>query len=994
MQRSQHAKLLRKNKDSPRCTQPTLHKTTPAVRKDIQWFCVARAVRKDIHTSNFQLYAIPLAARKCYSDSLSDQIKQTTLDASTLAVRKDIQRSTLFQASAFLDHISLGYSSTTLYYKVLLLLCTTQCYSSTTLYYKVLLQYYSSTTLYYSWLIRGAAEMSLQHHQILRLPRKVTLIIDTLHTWDAIYNAWTNKCHCPNSPNTAPATKNESHDWSLSHMKRYLQCAEQQVSLSKLTKYCACHEKWISWLILVTHETLFTMRGATSVIVQTHQILRLPRKMTFQIFAKISRKQLKRHFQCGADPTMIRPWSDNDPRMIRPWNRHSATRLATEVTFHAQHEHFVLKNTTFRAPAIIPNFTEYCACHEKWHFNFTKYCACHEKWISWLILVTHETLFTMRGATSVIVQTHQILRLPCKMNLMIDPCHTWNAIYNARSNKCHCPNSPNTVPATQNDFPNFRKNFSKTAETSFPMRGRSDHDPRMIRPWSENDPTMKPSLRNPPRNRGYFSRPPRAFCIEKYNISRSGYHSKFHRILRLPRKVTLQLHQILRLPRKMTLMINPRHTWNAIYNARSNKCHCPNSPNTAPATKNESHDWSLSHMKRYLQCAEQQVSLSKLTKYCACHAKWLSKFSQKFLENSWNVISNAGPIRPWSENDPTMIREWSDHETVTPQPASQPRLLFTPTTSILYWKIQHFALRLSFQISPNTAPATKSDTSTSPNTAPATQNNSHDQSSAHMKRYLQCAEQQVSLSKLTKYCACHEKRISWLILVTHETLFTMRGATSVIVQTHQVLRLPRKMTFQIFAKISRKQLKRHFQCGADPTMIREWSDHDPRMIRPWSENDPTMKPSLRNPPRNRGYFSHHEHFVLKNTTFRAPAILPNFTEYCACHEKWHFNFTKYCACHAKWLSWSILGTHETLFTMRGGTSVIVQTHQILRLPRKMNLMIVTHETLFTVHATKSDTTLLYPTLLYYSLLFSYESNLRRIYFITNLISYESLLKRI
>ena len=33
-----------------------------------------------------------------------------------------------------------------------------------------------------------------------------------------------------------------------------------------------------------------------------------------------------------------------------------------------------------------------------------------------------------------------------------------------------------------------------------------------------------------PRDRGYFSRPPRAFCIEKYNISRSGYHSKFHRI--------------------------------------------------------------------------------------------------------------------------------------------------------------------------------------------------------------------------------------------------------------------------------------------------------------------------------------------------------------------------------------------------------------------------------------------------------------------------------
>ena len=71
---------------------------------------------------------------------------------------------------------------------------------------------------------------------------------------------------------------------------------------------------------------------------------------------------------------------------------------------------------------------------------------------------------------------------------------------------------------------------------------------------------MKPSLRNPPRKRGYFSRPPRAFCIEKYNISRSGYHSKFHRMLRLPRKVTVQHHQILRLPRKTNLMIDPSHT--------------------------------------------------------------------------------------------------------------------------------------------------------------------------------------------------------------------------------------------------------------------------------------------------------------------------------------------------------------------------------------------------------------------------------------------------
>ena len=198
--------------------------------------------------------------------------------------------------------------------------------------------------------------------------------------------------------------------------------------------------------------------------------------------------------------------------------------------------------------------------------KLTKYCACHEKWISWLILVTHETLFTMRGVTNVIVQTHQILRLPRKMNLMIDPCHTWNAIYNARSNKCHCPNSPNTAPATKNeshdwsltwnaiynarsnkchspnspntapatknDRPKPQRNLLQTNETSFPMRGRSENDPSMIREWSDHE-TVSPQPASQPR-------PPRAFCIEKYNVSRSGYHSKIHRILRLPRKVTLK----------------------------------------------------------------------------------------------------------------------------------------------------------------------------------------------------------------------------------------------------------------------------------------------------------------------------------------------------------------------------------------------------------------------------------------------------------------------
>ncbi len=59
------------------------------------------------------------------------------------------------------------------------------------------------------------------------------------------------------------------------------------------------------------------------------------------------------------------------------------------------------------------------------------------------------SLFELCGATGVTSQLHQILRLPRKMNLMIDPRLTWNVIYKARSNRNHPPTAPNTAPATQ-----------------------------------------------------------------------------------------------------------------------------------------------------------------------------------------------------------------------------------------------------------------------------------------------------------------------------------------------------------------------------------------------------------------------------------------------------------------------------------------------------------------------------------------------------------------
>ena len=271
------------------------------------------------------------------------------------------------------------------------------------------------------------------------------------------------------------------------------------------------------------------------------------------------------------------------------------------------------------------------------------------------IIITYETSFTMRGAKGVTVQPHQILPLSRRKTHILSPHHIWNLIYNARSNWCPPRISPNTAPATKNDTANFQRKCSKTGETSFPMRGRSDHDPRIptvIREWDRQSATRLATEVTFQAHHEHFS-------IEKYNVSRPILHSNIHQVLRLPRKVTLELHQVLRLPRKVTLelhqvlhlpgkvtlelhqvlhlprkvtlelhqvlhlprkvslelhqvlhlprkvtlelhqvlrlscrkthLLNHHYIWNLIYNARSNRCHDPTSPNIAPVTQKDSH---------------------------------------------------------------------------------------------------------------------------------------------------------------------------------------------------------------------------------------------------------------------------------------------------------------------------------------------------------------------------------------------------------------------
>ena len=204
------------------------------------------------------------------------------------------------------------------------------------------------------------------------------------------------------SPNTAPVTQNDSNAWSLPHMKRYLftmrgaTCVTLQPHqiLRLPGKMTRVIDRPHIWNVIY----IFTMSGAASVTPQPHQTLRLPRKMTPMLgprhiwnvtynarssrchpptspniapAAKNATAKLQRKFpKTGETSFTMRGRSENDPSMIRPWNRQSATRLATEVTFRGHHEHLI-SPTTFRTPAIIQSLTKCCPCHEKWHSNLT-----------------------------------------------------------------------------------------------------------------------------------------------------------------------------------------------------------------------------------------------------------------------------------------------------------------------------------------------------------------------------------------------------------------------------------------------------------------------------------------------------------------------------------------------------------------------------------------------------------------------------------------------
>ena len=534
---------------------------------------------------------------------------------------------------------------------------TAKYYSGTTPYYKVLnlqqlLHLPRKVTLDLHQVLRLPRKVTLDLHQVLRLPHRMTRRLDPRHIWNVISNVRRNKCHTPNSPNTAPATQND-HATSGRNLRK---TAEMSFPMRGRSEHDPRMIRSRSETVCVSPQPATQQRFLFAL-------------RTNGLYWKIQRFALRLSFQISpstAPTTKSNTW----------------TSPSTAPT---------TKNDTWTSPSTAPTTKVTLELHQVLRLPRKVTLELHQvlRLPRKVTLDLHQVLRLPRKVT---LDLHQVLRLPHRMTRRLDPRHIWNVISNVRRNKCHPPNSPNTAPATQNNHATSGRNLRKTAETSFPMRGRSEHDPRMIRSRSE---TVSVSPQPATQQRLLFA------------LQTNGLYWKIqHFALRLSFQIS-----------PSTAPTTKSNTWTSPSTAPTTKSDTWPSPSTAPATQNDSQAWSSSHMKRHFQCAEKQMSHSKLTKYCACHAKWPCNIWQKFAKNSWNVISNARPIRAWSENDPITFR---DRLTVSPQPATQQRLLFALQTNGLYWKIQHFALRLSFQISPSTAPTTKSNTWTSPSTAPTT----------------------------------------------------------------------------------------------------------------------------------------------------------------------------------------------------------------------------------------------------------------------------------
>ena len=194
----------------------------------------------------------------------------------------------------------------------------------------------------------------------------------------------------------------------------------------------------------------------------------------------------------NAEP--IREWSDHDPSMIPPHTRPSRNRRTAEVDHRGSGTDFVWKNIGFRASAISQ-----------------KRISC-------------ETSFKTPSATpppaplacNPICSEGTILELQITMEFhqQLIHQHHLQPIYNA-----------GTILQLQITMEFCRPHMHEKQVTP---RLQCGTDPRMIRPWSEHDPTTHETVSQPSHRRGRSSRFGDGLCMEKHRLSCICYLSKTH----------------------------------------------------------------------------------------------------------------------------------------------------------------------------------------------------------------------------------------------------------------------------------------------------------------------------------------------------------------------------------------------------------------------------------------------------------------------------------
>ena len=228
-------------------------------------------------------------------------------------------------------------------------------------------------------------------------------------------------------------------------MKPHLQCAEQQVSRSNLTKYCACHAKWLAYSVRITYKT-------------SYQTLRQPRRKTHILsLHHMSRSNLTKYCTCHAKlyckfshKIFENRWDAyrNPPRK---WGYFSTS----PQTF------FILKYKISR-PILQTNLHQILCLPRKVPLGLNQVLHLPPK----VTLELHQVLHLPRKVT---LKLHPMLRLSRRKPQMLNPHHISNLIYNARSNRHH-DTSPNAAPATENNAAKFQRKSPKTGKTLFPIR--------------------------------------------------------------------------------------------------------------------------------------------------------------------------------------------------------------------------------------------------------------------------------------------------------------------------------------------------------------------------------------------------------------------------------------------------------------------------------------------------------------------------------------------